>query len=111
MTGTGFMIRAFGLLSGAVLLSTAAIAQQPGPTTSAGPGRIICKNAASCELGLGTPPKLKYTINATALSDADKERLTKTCSAAQKAPCIATVQGTEMGDAMKIKAAKITFYN
>jgi hypothetical protein len=96
----------------AVLLATSmAQAQQLGPATSAGPGRITCKTATMCELGIGTPAKLKFQINVEALSTEDKHRLGGQCAANGKTPCIVTVQGAEMGDPMKIKAAKITWYN
>ena len=109
---TAFTLRMALMLGGACLLAAPALAHpKEGPATSAGPGRIICKSAAACELSLGTAVKLKYQINATALPDADKERLTKQCTAQQKAPCIATVDGNEMGDAVKIKAKKITWHN
>ena len=107
MTPTGLAVRTIA----ALLLSAPAFALPTGPATSVGPGRIICKSAAACELRLGAPAKLKYRINATALSDADKARLIATCTAKAKTPCLVTVQGTEMGDAVKIKAAKITFHN
>jgi hypothetical protein len=80
------------------------------PLTSAGPGRIVCKSATACELGIGTPAKLRYRINVTALPAADQDRLVKQCTA-RAAPCVATVEGTEMGDPIKIKAARITWYN
>jgi hypothetical protein len=97
------------LLAAGVLLAIPAEAQSV-PSTSAGPGRIICRSAAACELGIGTPAKLRYQINATGLADADRARLTKSCTA-KAAPCIVTVEGTEMGDPIKLKATKITWYN
>ena len=105
-----------GFVVAALTISVSAFAQpaatpKTGPATTAGPGRIICKNAASCELGLDKPARLKYRINATALPDADKERLTKHCTAQNKTPCVVSVHGTEMGDAVKVKATKITFHN
>jgi hypothetical protein len=103
-------MRRLALLGVAVLLTTQVQAQTAAPATSAGPGRIVCKSAASCELGIGTPAKLRYQINASGLPAADKDRLTKSCTA-KAAPCIATVEGTEMGDPIKIKATKITWYN
>lgn len=101
------------LLAGvALLLSAPAWAAEPkeGAATSAGPGRILCSAPTQCELGLGTPARLKYSINAAGLPDADKARL-KTCTAKDKTPCVVTVEGTEMGDPMKIKAKSIKWYN
>jgi hypothetical protein len=83
----------------------------PGPATSAGAGRITCKTATLCEVGIGTPVSLKFQVNVEALPDADKDRLRKQCRPNGKTPCIVTVQGTEMGDPMKLKATKITWYN
>jgi hypothetical protein len=93
-----------------VALALPAQAQTPAAPTSAGPGRIICKAASSCVLGIGTPAKLRYQINATALPAADQQRLSKQCTA-KATPCIVTIEGTEMGDALKVKAGKITWYN
>jgi hypothetical protein len=106
-------MRLFTLASAAALLlaTPLAHAQQPGPTTSAGPGRITCKAATTCEVGIGTPVKMKFQVNVEALPAADKDRLTKDCKRNGKTPCIVTVQGTEMGDPMKVKAAKITWFN
>jgi len=85
-------------------------AQTPGPAASAGPGRITCQTAKACVLGIGDPAKIKYQINPEALPDTDKQRLAQ-CKPGGKTPCVATVQGTEMGDSLKVKAAKITWYN
>ena len=107
---------ASGALRGATVLglglvfAAAAAAQATGPATSAGPGRITCGSATACELGVGVPAKMKYRIDTAALPAADKDRLTKQCTA-KAPPCVATVQGTEMGDPMKLKAASIKFYN
>jgi hypothetical protein len=90
---------------------TGAYAESPGPATSAGPGKIICKTATSCQLGIGDPAQIKYQINVDALPAPDKERLGKQCTSTGKTPCVATVTGTEMGDLLKVKAAKITWYN
>ena len=78
--------------------------------TSAGPGRIVCDAKAACDLDIGTPPKLRYRVDASGLPETDKARLTKDCTAKGK-PCIATVQGSEGKDPMQVKAAKITWYN
>ena len=86
------------------------LAHAQQPAASAGPGRITCKTATMCEVGIGTPVKLKFQVNVEALSAEDKDRLSKQCKPSGKTPCIVTVQGTEMGDPMKIKAAKITWY-
>ena len=86
--------------------STAALAQPA--QTSVGPGRITCHSATSCELTIGTPVSLRYKINLAALPAADKDRLTKQCTA-KGTPCIATVTGTE--DKTGVKAASIKFYN
>jgi hypothetical protein len=86
-------------------------AQQPGPATSAGPGRITCKTATTCEVGIGTPATLRFLVNVEGLPSEDKDRLGKQCKPSGKAMCIVTVQGTEMGDPMKVRATKITWYN
>jgi hypothetical protein len=80
---------------------------QPAPT-SAGPGRIICRTIANCELGVGIPPSIRYDVDASDVPDADKDRLVKQCTA-NAAPCVATVTGTETDTG--IKAASIKFYN
>ena len=84
----------------------------PAPTppapTSVGPGRIICHNASTCELGIGTPATLKYKIDPSALPAADKDRLTKQCTA-KGTPCVVTVTGSETKTG--VKAASIKFYN
>ena len=97
---------------GIVLLTIApAQAQQPGPTTSAGPGRITCKTGAWCEIGIGTPAALKFQVNVEGLPAEDKDRLNKQCKPGGKAICVVTVRGTEMGDPMKVTATAINWYN
>jgi hypothetical protein len=96
------------LAGAAALCGTTAWAQAQPVQTSAGPGRITCTAITKCDLGIGTPPSIRYKIDASALPDADKTRLTKQCTA-KAAPCIATVDGTDTGAV--IKAAKIKFYN
>lgn len=98
-----------GLIAGIMALSGGATWAQSAPAaTSAGPGRIICKSATSCTLGVGTPPSISYRIDASALPDADKDRLVKQCTA-KATPCVATVTGADAG--ALIKAASIKFYN
>jgi hypothetical protein len=94
----------------AALLLSALPAQAQQTPISAGPGRITCKPASLCVLGIGDPAKIEYQIDITALPDADEDRLLKQNGPDGKTPCIATVQGTT-GDEVKVKAAKITFYN
>ena len=106
MSGFRVVRRSLALAGLAVLWSAISSAQQA--PTSAGPGRIICRAATSCELGVGTPPSIRYKIDATGLPDADKDRLVKQCTA-KAAPCIATVTGSEAKSV--IKAANIKFYN
>ena len=98
-------------LAGLVLAGSSTLAQQPAPAASAGPGLIVCKTAKACELGIGNPAKLKYQIDVEALPPPDKDRLGKQCKPEGKTPCVATVDGTEIGDPMKIKAARIKWYN
>ncbi len=83
-------------------------AQAQPASTSVGPGRIICRGATACELDIGTPPSLRYKIDPSALAAADKDRLTKQCTA-RGTPCVATVTGSET--ASGVKAASIKFYN
>ncbi len=64
-------------------------AQPPTATTNVGPGRIICRGATSCELGIRTPASLKYRIDPTALAAADKDRLIKRYTA-RDTPCVVT---------------------
>ena len=97
------------LAAAALAVLVASLAAAAEPAVSAGPGTIACKGAAHCIVGIGSPASIKYTVDATALPDADKARL-KTC-AAGKPPCIATVTGTEMGDPLKVKASAIKWYN
>src|SRR5690349_7512640 len=89
-------------------VGTSALAQAPAAAASYGPGRIICRSATSCELGIGTPASLKYRIDPSALPEADKGRLTGQC-AAKGTPCVATVTGTEVKNV--VKAVSIKFYN
>ena len=83
-------------------------AQARPAATNVGPGRIICRTATSCELDIGTPVSLRYKIDPAALPAADKDRLTKQCTA-NGTPCVATVTGTETKAG--VKAASIKFYN
>lgn len=105
-----------GVAACVVMLAAAAApawAQAPNPSTStsAGPGRITCKSATACTLGVGTPAKLQYRIDASALPDADRARLLQGCTA-KGAPCVVTVLGAEDArDPLKVKAAKITWHN
>jgi hypothetical protein len=104
-----FALRCGLVLGMATLSGAGAWAQAPAPApTSAGPGRITCSSATKCQLGVGTPPSIRYTIDASALPDADKTRLTKQCTT-KAPPCVATVEGTETNTV--IKASKIKFYN
>ncbi len=104
-----WVVRRCWMLAGvAALWVTGASAQgQPAPT-SAGPGRIICRTITSCELGVGIPPSIRYDVDASAVPDADRDRLLKQCTA-DAAPCVATVTGAETDTG--IKAASIKFYN
>jgi hypothetical protein len=88
--------------------ATTAWAQVPGAATNVGPGRIICRNATSCELDIGTPASLKYRIDPAALATADKDRLIKRCTV-KTTPCVATVTGTETRTGVKADSNK--FYN
>jgi len=99
-----------GLVMGmATFGSVGAWAQTPAAApTSAGPGRITCSSATSCELGVGSPVSIRYKIDPSALPDADKTRLVKQCTA-KATPCVATVDGTEAKAV--IKASKIKFFN
>ena len=72
------------------------------------PAEIICRNATSCELDIGTPASLKYRIDPAALATADKDRLIKRCTV-KTTPCVATVTGTETRTG--VKADSIKFYN
>jgi len=92
-----------------VLAAGATVAQTAPAPTSVGPGRITCRSATSCLLDIGTPPtNLRYTIDISALTGADSERLTKQCTA-KGSPCIATVTGSEIKGG--VKATSIKFYN
>jgi hypothetical protein len=92
-----------------ILALTAVPALAAPPPVSAGPGTITCTDSTHCQLGIGSPAKIKYVVDATALSAEDKTRL-KTCVAG-KPVCVATVTGTENGDPLKVKAASIKWYN
>jgi hypothetical protein len=98
----------FGTMLGIAGGSGAAWAQTQPAATSYGPGRIVCGTGMSCELGIGTPASLKYKIDPSALPAADKDRLTRQCTA-KGTPCVATVTGTE--DRNVVKAASIKFHN
>ncbi len=92
----------------AIVGATTVWAQAPTAATNVGAGRIICRNATSCELDIGTPASLKYPIDPGALAAADKDRLVKRCTAKAKA-CVAMVTGTETKAG--VKADSIKFYN
>jgi len=92
------------LVVGAVAPATSALAQQSGGDRTVGPGRIVC-NASFCELGSGALPKQRFRINVSALPEAEVRRL-RTCTGVSK-PCIVTVEGTQLGDPMKIMADSI----
>ncbi len=96
------------LLALATLGGANAWAQTQPAATSAGPGRITCRSATACELDVGTSAGMKYKIDPSALPSADKDRLTKQCTA-KGTPCIATVTGSETSAG--VKAASIKFYN
>jgi hypothetical protein len=91
-----------------VAWSASAQAQQTAAAASYGPGRITCRSATSCELGIGSPASLKYRVDPSALPEADKSRLTKQCTA-RGTPCVATITGAEIKNV--VKAASIRFYN
>jgi hypothetical protein len=102
-------VRRCGVLASvAALCVTAGWAQGQSAPTSAGPGRIICRSAASCELGVGIPASIRYHVDVSGVPDADKDRLVKQCTA-KAAPCVATVTGAETKTG--IKAASVKFYN
>ena len=92
-----------------ILAALPALAQTPS-TTPVGPGRITCRSAGNCELTIGTPPSMRYKIDAASLPDNDKQRLVGACKPSGK-PCIATVQATDLGAGKPMKAASIKFYN
>jgi hypothetical protein len=94
-----------------VAATPAAQSQTAGPATSAGPGRVICETATLCQLGIGDPATIKYQINIQDLPAADKDRLSKQCKPNGETPCVVTINGTEIDDPLKVKAAKITWYN
>lgn len=98
----------FGVMVGMWAGSASALAQATTAAASYGPGRITCRSATSCELGVGAPASLKYRIDPSALPETDKSRLTKQCTA-KATPCVATVTGAEVKDV--VKAASIKFYN
>jgi len=101
--------RWFGVAVAVASLASASAGAQPQPApTNAGPGRITCRSATSCELDVGSPASLKYKVDPSGLPAADKDRLTKQCTA-KAAPCVATVTGTE--STAGVKAASIKFYN
>jgi hypothetical protein len=94
----------------AVAGDTTGWAQAPTAATNVGPGRIICRNATSCELDIGTPASLKYRIDPAALATADQDRLIERCTA-KGTPCVATVTGTGTETSTGVKADSIKFYN
>ena len=75
-------------------------AQRAAPVT-VGPGRIFC-NAAFCEMGSGARPNERVRVIVSSLPQEEIHRLRK-CTGVAK-PCIVTIQGTQQGDVMKIKA-------
>ncbi len=106
----GFRVaRRCSVLAGiAALWATAGWAQgQPTPT-SVGPGRIICRSAASYELCVGIPPSIRYQIDASAVPAADNDPLVGQCTTTA-ATCVATVTGAETKTG--IEATSVKFYN
>jgi hypothetical protein len=63
-----------GAIAALLLMAPPAHARNPGPATSTGPGRIMCKTAALCDVGIGTPAALKFQIDVADLPAADKDR-------------------------------------
>lgn len=102
-------MRHIGMFTLVIVAALPAFAQTP-PTTAVGPGRITCSSASNCELTIGTPPSMRYKIDAGALPDNDKQRLIGACKPTGK-PCVATVQATDSGAGKPMKAASIKFYN
>ncbi len=94
----------FAVVVGTLVPATSALAQQNEGARTVGPGRIVC-NASFCELGSGAHPKQRFRINVSALPEAEVRRLRK-CTGVSK-PCIVTVEGTQLGDPMKIMADSI----
>lgn len=96
---------------GALLALAASAPARAEDATTAGPGRIICKSAKACVMGIGSPATMHYQIDASSLPAADIRRLTKSCTA-KGTPCVVTVEGAEdPNDPLKVKAGKITWYN
>jgi hypothetical protein len=106
----GFRVarRCWVLAGAAAVWAPVVWAQGQLAPTSVGPGRIICVSITSCELGVGIPPSIRYDVDISAVSDADKDRLAKQCTA-NAAPCVATVTGVETETG--VKAASVKFYN
>jgi len=101
------MLRVAALAAGTMVSLPVWAANAP---TSAGPGRIVCTSAKNCVLSIGTAAAMRYHIDIAALPKADQQRLVQHCKPKQKA-CVATVDGTEMSDPLKVKAATIKFYD
>lgn len=102
------MLRAL-LIAGGALAALPAWAAS-APTTTAGPGRITCRSATNCLLSIGTSAAMNYHINVAALPKPDQQRLVKQCTPKGK-PCVASVDGTETGKGLTLKATAIKFYN
>lgn len=109
MGSSGRAMLRVSLVAASVLISLPAGAAN-APATSAGPGRIVCRSASKCELSIGTAAAMRYHIDIAALPKAAQQRLVRHCKPRQKA-CVATVDGTEMGDPLKVQAESIKFYN
>ena len=110
-TGVAISLLLTAPLLGANNAAAQTTAPQPGIAASAGPGRVICRTAKTCVLGIGDPAKIRYQINIQSLPATDQARLTKQCKPKGKTPCVATIVGTEMGDPVKVKAATIKWFN
>jgi hypothetical protein len=94
-----------------IFATPVAVAHPLGPATFAGRGRITCRGGTMCVLGIGDPAQIEYQVDVDALPATDEDRLSKQCVVGGGAPCVVTVQGTEMDDPLKVKAMKITWYN
>jgi hypothetical protein len=110
MIAFGQTVRGVCGLAGCCMVAASAWGQATGTPTMAGPGRIICKSAAACVLGLGTPATMTYHIDASALPNGDKARLTQACTDKDQ-PCVVTIRGTEGEDPLDVKAAAIIWHN
>ena len=93
-----------------LLAAPFAQAQTPGPQASAGPGRIICRTAKTCQLGIGDPAH-QISDRYRGVAGGGSGSSEQTMQAGREDALYRDRHRIEMGDALKVKATAIKWYN